>query len=203
MSKSSKYANLTQEEFDIEWDRLSGELNRLEGEFTTEFGNINDLDESIDEMLGSLFGEKKPTWVEQLKRTMPSVSEANVKCCTRAKKVFLDTIEEHRHSIKRGLGKTLLESIFPKLVGAKKEKKYEDAISQLKEHINGLSITPSGCHEFGEFLFNTTDNNKENPSHIALEEWAICENEYEETWRDKLSRHRSDTFINTGEILRE
>lgn len=200
MSKSSKYANLTQEEFDIEVDRIFGELNRLEGEFTTEFGNINDLDESVDEMLGSLF-DTPPLWVEQLKRTIPSPSEASKDCCVRAKKVFLDIVEEHRHSIKRGLGKTLLESIFPKLLGAKKEKKYEDAVAELKEHINSLSITPSGCQEFGEFLFNTTDNNKENPSHVALEEWAICENEYEETWKDKLSRHRSDTFINTGEIL--
>lgn len=162
--------------------------------------DVGDLEEDIEQLIDSLF-DTPPLWVEQLKKTMPSISEANKECCTRAKKVFLDTVEEHRYSIQRGLGRTFLEGLFPKWLGAKKEKKYEDAILQLKELINSFSISPNGCQEFGEFLFNTTDGNKENPSNVALEEWANCENEYEETWKDKLSRHRSDTFINTGEIL--
>lgn len=207
MSNSNKYANLTQEEFDIEAERIFGELNRLEGNFESTFGikfeDVNDLDESINEMIGSLFGEKKPTWVEQLKRTMPSISETNKNCCTRAKKIFLDTVDEHHSAIKRGLGRSYLEGLFPKLLGSRKEKKYDDAIVELKGYINSLSISPSGCEEFGEFLFGTSDGNKENPSTIALREWAKCEDEYEDTWKDKLSRFKNDTFINTGEVLRE
>lgn len=203
MSKSSKYANLTPEEFDLEADRLVAELNRHEEGFKNKFGDINDLDEQIDELIGSLFGTKKPTWVDQLKRTMPSISETNKECCTRAKKIFLETVEEHRGAIQRGLGRTYLEGLFPKLLGSRKEKKFEDAIVELKGHINRYSISPSGCTDFGEFLFRTSDGNDENPSTLALKEWAKCENDYEDTWKNKLSRFKNDTFINTGEILRE
>lgn len=208
MSKPNKYANLTQEEFDIEAERIFGELNRLEGNFESTFGikfeDVNDLDEQIDEMFADVFGANtKPTWVEQLKRTMPSISETNKNCCTRAKKIFLDTVDEHHGAIKRGLGRSYLEGLFPKLLGSRKEKKYDDAIVQLKGHINSFSISPRGCEEFGEFLFGTSDGNNENPSTIALKEWAKCEDEYEDTWKDKLSRFKNDTFINTGEVLRE
>ena len=103
--------------------------------------DINDLDDQINEMFADLFGSVlNTTWLEQLRRTMPSISEANKECCTRAKKIFLDTVDEHHGAIKRGLGRSYLEGLFPKLLGSRKEKKYDAAIADLKGHINSFSI---------------------------------------------------------------